>query len=398
VWIAGGQSNMWWHLDTCAEPAATAARAAAVPTLRLFDANTHPTQSGWDAQTPQTMVAATWVVAAPATLGAWPGTPLYFAQRLQATLQVPIGIVHVAVPGQGIERFMRQPLLERHFPAELPAFEQALATLPARRAAQQHGGAATAEVKVPPRPAGLWNGTVAPCVPFAGRGFIWWQGEHNAQQPYAYIARFTALIADWRTQWQMPDAPFLAVELANFGSPTDQPVQDAPWPALRDAQQRTCRLMRNVATVSGLDLMDLDEPGAPWQIHPAHKERAGSRLAALALAEVYGHPQPDSHGPRIISSRFDEDHAVLQAGPPGVELRHRGSETIGGFALAGTDGVWHHAQATIEGASITLHSQAVPAPVAARHAWSNSPRVDIVDAVGQPLNQWRSDDWMLWPQ
>jgi sialate O-acetylesterase len=389
VWIAGGQSNMWWHLDTCAEPAATAARAAASPSLRLFDANTSPQQSGYDAETPQTTVAATWVVADPATLGAWPGTPLYFAQRLQAALQVPVGIVHVAVPGQGIERFMRQPLLEQHFPTEMPAYEMAKA---------RHEGRTPDDGKKPPRPAGLWNGTVAPCVPFAGRGFIWWQGEHNARLPYAYVARFAALIADWRAQWQMPDAPFLAVELANFGTRPNQPVEDAPWPALRDAQQRTCLLLHRVHTVSGLDIMDIDEEGGPWQIHPAHKERAGTRLAALALAEVYARPQPDSHGPRITAARFADGRAELQAGPPGVELRQRGQGPIGGFALAGSDGVWHRAQVEVAGTRIVLRSPAVPVPVAARHAWANNPQVDVIDAQGQPLNQWRSDDWLLWPR
>jgi len=42
---------------------------------------------------------------------------------------------------------------------------------------------------------------IAPLSPYAIRGFIWYQGEANANQAWQYRTLFPALIADWRAAW-----------------------------------------------------------------------------------------------------------------------------------------------------------------------------------------------------
>ena len=48
------------------------------------------------------------------------------------------------------------------------------------------------------------------------RGAIWYQGENNAGRAGEYAPLLKSLIADWRESWQMPDMPFLLVQLPNY--------------------------------------------------------------------------------------------------------------------------------------------------------------------------------------
>ena len=55
---------------------------------------------------------------------------------------------------------------------------------------------------------------IAPLLPFAIRGVIWYQGESNVHREQQYRAIFPALIADWRLDWGQGDFPFLFVQIA----------------------------------------------------------------------------------------------------------------------------------------------------------------------------------------
>lgn len=376
VWIAGGQSNMWWQLRNCSD--ATAAIAAAeLPQLRWYDANTGEREAGWDADRPQRTVATHWVASSPATAPDFAGTAYHFARRLQAALGVPVGIVHLAVPGTAIESWLSGQTLHGEFPDVVELHERRR-TNPGEEKAPKavHCG-------------GLYNGMVAPCSPFAARGFLWWQGEGNAAQFGSYRALFPALIADWRGSFRLPDAPFLFVELAGFGTRAAGPVEDAPWPALRDAQRAALHLP-GTAMICTLDILG----DYVWEIHPPRKEIAGERLQRAALALAYGGreewsgPQPERFGFAGGTARLSFAHAA--------GLRARGGGMLEGFALAGADRVWHAADAQIDGTAVALTCAAVPAPIAVRYAWRNNPReCSLENAAGLPACAFRSDDWPL---
>ena len=51
------------------------------------------------------------------------------------------------------------------------------------------------------RPANLYNAMIAPLVPYASKGAIWYQGESNAGRAYQYRKLLPAMIADWRKAW-----------------------------------------------------------------------------------------------------------------------------------------------------------------------------------------------------
>ena len=365
VWIAGGQSNMWWHEGACRNAEAEK-KDADYPMIRIWDANTSTNQGGWPADTPQRTVAAEWKPVSPGMLAETPGVPFFFARELHKTLKVPVGIVHLAVPGQAIETFLSPAFVKANVPA----------------LAVQKG----------PLPSCFHNGMAAAAAPFAARGFLWWQGESNADRHLQYRVLFPGLIEDWRHGWGLGNAPFLFVELANFLKPQVNPVEDDTWPALRHAQSFALALNR-VYGVSAIDILGPDE--SPFNIHPPNKQLAGHRLALAARANVYGETRLAWSGPRFKSARFDGSQVVLEFDHRGSGLRAKDGKELKGFAVAGADRQFKWAEARVVRGRVVLSSPEVPAPVAARYAWANNPVGNLVNQEGLPAFPFRTDHWNL---
>lgn len=369
VWVAGGQSNMWQHEFNCKNAEQENADAN-YPMIRIWDANTSITQSGWGTNTPQRTVKAEWTPVAPGNISNFPAVPFFFARDLYKALKVPIGIVHLAVPGQAIETFLS------------PAF--ITANLPQARE--------TMEQKKRPAPSCFYNGMVTPAAPYAMRGFLWWQGEANAGQHLQYQVLFPGLIEDWRHTWNRPDAPFLFVELANFLALQSHPVEDDWWPALRDAQSYALPL-DHVQEVSAIDVFGLNESAD--NIHPPNKQLIGHRLALAARANVYGQKRLVWSGPRFKSARFNGNQAIVSFDPMADGLASRTGTKLQGFAVAGADRQFHWAEAHLARNTVVLTSTNVPAPIAVRYAWANNPIGTLVNKEGLPAFPFRTDHWNL---
>ncbi len=411
VWVAGGQSNMWWHLASC-KNAREEIAAADYPDIRMWDANTHPRQAGWSAETPQRTVKAEWKPATPRVAGNFPGVPYFFARELRDRLDVPVGIVHIAVPGSAIEPWLSEEFGRAHmpqlfgywecrkrmYPDEVKQHEQALKAWEEQSAAAEAEGRQAPAKPEPPREpggaptGGFCNGMVLPTAPYAARGFIWWQGESNASRALQYQVLFPALIEEWRYWWGMPDAPFLFVELAEFLAEQRNPVEDDPWPALRDAQRVALRLA-NTCMISTIDIF---EPGESVNnIHPPNKQLAGLRLCLAAMANVYGERDLVWSGPLYRSAEFTGGKAVVSFDHVGGGLTAKDGAGLTGFALAGPDRQWHWADARVVGDTVELTCDAAKEPVAARYDWANNPIGNLYNREGLPAFPFRTDDWLL---
>ncbi|MGD2175939.1 MAG: sialate O-acetylesterase [Candidatus Brocadiaceae bacterium] len=411
VWVAGGQSNMWWHVSKCRD-VVRVVEEADCPEVRMFDANTHPRQAGWVAEEPQRTVKARWQVTSPETVRGYPGVPYFFARELHEELDVPVGIVHLAVPATRIEPWLSRELAGAHFPhlvgywemrrerypREVEEYERALEQWQERKAAAEQEGSDPPPEPDRPRnpsrrcPGALFDGMVRPVAPYATRGFLWWQGESNASEAIQYRVLFPALIQDWRRWWRQPDAPFLFVELAEFLAEQNRPVEDAPWPALRDAQHEALRL-DNTAMVCTLDILEENEPLG--NIHPRNKQLAGHRLFLAAMANVYGREDLVWSGPTFRSAEFDGGTVTVAFDHVGGGLVAGGGSELEGFAVAGPDREFHRANAAIVGDTVELRCEAVPQPVAARYAWANNPIGNLFNRQGLPAPPFRTDRWLL---
>jgi sialate O-acetylesterase len=223
-------------------------------------------------------------------------------------------------------------------------------------------------------PTVLYNGMIEPLAPYAIRGATFYQGEANAGRAVQYRTLLPAMIADWRRRWGQGDFPFLFVQIAPYRG---------QGPEIREAQLIAWKNTPNTAMAVTIDVGDADD------IHPANKEPVGERLALAARALAYAEPIEYS-GPVFDSMRVQGGRAVLTFTHHGGGLVAPGGELIG-FTIAGADGVFHLANARIDGETVVVSSPAVTAPTTVRYGWENVPAGNLFNRTGLPASPFRSD-------
>lgn len=235
-------------------------------------------------------------------------------------------------------------------------------------------------------PTMLFNGMIAPLLPYGIRGAIWYQGESNAGDAARYRTLFPAMIRDWRKRWKQGDFPFYFVQLANFmHEPATRESDNSRWAELREAQT----LARSLPKTGMAVTIDI---GEARDIHPRNKRDVGVRLALCALAEVHGE-KVACYGPRYRSMKV-AGGAVRVAWDHAEGLRSRAGG-VRGFGVAGADRVFHAAEGKIEGAEVVVSSGKVAAPVAVRYGWADCPESSLENGAGLPAEPFRSDDWAV---
>jgi sialate O-acetylesterase len=248
----------------------------------------------------------------------------------------------------------------------------------------------------------LYNGMIAPLIPFAIKGAIWYQGESNAGASKVYQTLFPTMITDWRTRWGEGDFPFIWVQLANYDphpAPGNNPVQTSDgWPGLREAQSMTLKLPSTGQAV----IIDI---GQVNDIHPKDKADVGARLALAARHVAYGEDLVFS-GPTLDSMKVDGDkvHITFKnvgsgltiAAAPSTQLsvpQVAAADHVEGFSIAGADHKFVWATAEIDGDSVTVSSPDVHDPQAVRYAWANNPKANLYNKEGLAASPFRTDNW-----
>ncbi|HJQ24074.1 MAG TPA: sialate O-acetylesterase [Blastocatellia bacterium] len=234
----------------------------------------------------------------------------------------------------------------------------------------------------PNTPTVLYNAMLAPLVPYTIRGAIWYQGESNADRARQYRTLFPQMIRDWRAAWGEGNFPFLFVQLANFQARQAEPGE-SNWAELREAQWMT---LREPATGMAV-IIDIGEAG---DIHPRNKQDVGHRLALWALAKTYGQSHEFS-GPLFESMAIEGNKIRVRFTHAGG-LRTSDGNSVQGFAIAGADGKFVWADATIDGKDVIVWSDAVPQPVAVRYGWADNPAVNLTNGAGLPASPFRTDN------
>jgi len=237
------------------------------------------------------------------------------------------------------------------------------------------------------QPTLLYNGMIAPLIPFPIKGAIWYQGESNAAQAYQYRDHFKLLINDWRSKWNLGEFPFLFVQLANFMNPTEHPVE-SEWAELREAQDMTLSLPYT-GMASAIDI------GEAGDIHPRNKQDVGYRLALEALRISYG-KELVSTGPRYESMELKGGEILIHFSRTGSGLKVNDKyQYIKGFTIAGSDGKFHWAKAEIvDRTTVRVYSAELSHPVAVRYGWANNPdQANLYNSEDLPTNPFRTDDW-----
>ena len=369
VWLCSGQSNMDMRLGGCERPADVA--AADFPGIRQF------TGSG-----------NTWKVCSPTTAVEFSATAFYFARKIWQDQQakIPVGLLLASVGGTKIDLWLAPDGL-----IDIPVLHPLYA---------QSG--------TPGGPFSLFNSMIKPLAPYGIKGAIWYQGENSelaAQSPDSYYLKMKALARGWQRVWEMADFPFYYVMIANYGEllQTDTPVlQSGGWDADTRLQQANAMALPHAGCASAIDIgvSKVSWPG----YHPQNKQDVGDRLALWALKNDYGRTELVTSGPTLkdivvsgntVVCAFDHLGKGLMVGSkkwyeptreaPGDKLRR--------FVIAGTDGVWHAADAVIRNNMVYLSSPQVAGPRKVSYAcWQNPEGCNLYNKDGLPAAPFHVED------
>jgi sialate O-acetylesterase len=234
-------------------------------------------------------------------------------------------------------------------------------------------------------PSGLYNGMIAPFVPFSIRGAIWHQGSGNAWRAYQYRTLLPTMISGWRDAWGQGDFPFLIVQLQKYQKRKALPSNNS-WSELREAQLMTALNLPNTGLGVNVDI------GNPANIHQKNKKDVANRLALWALGTTYGKDIIYS-GPLYESMKVIDDKIKISFKHIGDGLIAIGDSKLKGFEIAGEDRKFYWADADIENNTVVVCSKKVPKPVAVRYGWQANSDCNLYNSGNLPASPFRTDDW-----
>lgn len=425
VWLCSGQSNMAWTMGESTRkhpPVKARLEKANNPLLRLASVPISFPQE------PLSDVKMTWRTATPPSAEAFSAIGYLFGEIIQPETGVPIGIINSSRGGTWIENWTPAAVVEQSASCQayMTEFRKALdgypearvrhekeladfnarfptkAALTAENEARKGRGEKPLEPPAEPRgpdhynrPGSLFNGMIAPLVPYALKGVLWYQGEGNVWEFATYDQKIVAMIQAWRGLWARPDLPFLMSELAPFNAHSVTP-QDS-------ARTRFGITLAKGARGAGFAwTITIPDGGEQHDIHPRAKEIPGERFAALALARIYGKPRL-GQGPVMKSWTVEGDKAVVIFDSVGNGLTAKAvtldgfqltADALLGFEVAGENRRFFRATAEVQGTDrVVVSSPDVPVPAAVRYAWADFPLCNLYNSENLAAYPFRTDDW-----
>ncbi len=402
VWVCSGQSNMEFTVRGTMNAAEEIA-AAKFPAIRCFTVRKSAQLE------PQVDCVGKWEVCTPETVPGFTAVGYFFGRQLHQNMKVPVGLIHTSWGGTPAEYWTPTEVLtaDPAFKPILDSWEKAKADYPKAKETYDQALAdwkvvaekAKADGTKPPRapnaprggdaiggPGSLYNGMVAPILPYTIQGGTWYQGESNASRATEYARLFPTMIVSWRRAWGA-EFPFLFVQLANFMARKEAPGE-SQWAELREAQLMTLELPHTGMAVA-IDVGEAED------IHPKNKQEVGRRLALAAEATVYFR-ETEYSGP-IFSGSQEEEGKIRLSFRNAVGMKAADGERLKGFAIAGADKKFVWADAEIQGDHLVVSSPQVAKPVAVRYAWADNPECNLVNGVGLPASPFRTDNPALEP-
>jgi sialate O-acetylesterase len=405
VWICSGQSNMVFDFNNGRAKALYAEDIANSTNDQIRQLLVNRVVSDKPAGN---FTSGGWKLASPKTLNGFSAAAYFFARNLYEQYHIPIGLINTSWGGTKAEAWTSEDAL-----TDYPQFSKDIqllhdtAQVNAKKAAaaqriaewkQKAAAGDTPSTRLPgpynPQDlaSSIYNGMIAPLIPYAFKGVIWYQGEQNGSRGREYRTLFPNMIQNWRSKWEQGDFPFIFQQLVNFHPAVKDPGENAPWAELREAQFMTLSNTPNTAMAVGIDIGEAND------IHPVNKKDVGIRLALAARQLAYKEKKLVSSGPLYQSMKQREHTIVISFSNTGSGLVSKDGQPLKYFAIAGEDKKFVWADAVIKGNTIEVSAPGISNPVAVRYAWADNPEgVNLFNKEGLPASPFRTDDWQANP-
>ena len=369
VWVCAGQSNMEMPIkgfDNCP-----------VEGYNQVVMNAKEYQSIHYVKIPSVMsmkplndAVCEWKEIGPETVGEASATGYFFAQALNKTLGIPVGLIMANKGGTRVESWLDQAYLKKNTQEPLDS-----AAIVKKFHSDYH------------RPLVWGNGTFAPILNYTVKGIIFYQGCSNVGDPAGqYTRRLTDLVSQWRRDFKLGEIPFYFVQIAPYYNGD----KAGDWgPKLREQQFNASKTIPNSGIICTDDLV---YPYESQQIHPCQKQQVGERLALQALNKTYGMKSIQCESPSFKDLKISNDTCYVH-----LQNDYRAIsryEDLQGFEVAGSDHVFHKATATFDWKKgIIITCPDVRKPVAVRYAFRNWGYGNVKNGALLPLFPFRTDNW-----
>lgn len=353
VWLCSGQSNMEWSMNSTAD-GKPIVNNVNDPNIRLF----HVPQSA--ASSSQVRGEGTWKVCDADAVRYFSAVAYFYGKKLHQNLNVPIGLIHASWGGTPAETWLPEDVINANEQLKASALKQV-----------------DDRPWCPSKPGVVYNSMLRPIIPYRIAGAIWYQGESNTGEPSTYKQLMDALIGTWRKDFRY-DFPFYYVQIAPYsGYSGDIGVQ------LREQQVDMLQIPKTEMVVVS-DVVDNVK-----DIHPQYKKPVGERLAQVALGDAYHMKGTVYKSPRYQSMTIEKNKIRLAFINAPTGLLAKGGE-LTGFEIAGDDGKFYPARASIAGSAVVVSAKEVKSPKVVRFAWTNDATPNLFSKEGLPVPSFRT--------
>jgi sialate O-acetylesterase len=371
VWLASGQSNMQFPLDSNSKGYNGAinfkeeVKNANYPLIRQF------VVKGTVARTLNDSQKGEWLIIKPENAKKISALAYFYARDLQKYLNVPIGIINASWGGTCIEAWMSAK--------DLDAFESEKDKLE---------NITNENIKVNENsPTALYNGMIHPLRNYKIKGVIWCQGENNVAAPIKYAQKMEGLINGWRTAFEQKNLPFLFVQIAPFnymGRPKQYYSGTENSLGYLVEEQTKALAINNAFMARTGDIGDVKN------IHYRNKQEVAHRLTQIALKEVYSKNLGIINGPNVSKIKYSANNALIKFDNTGTSLNVKGN-TINGFELS-EDGInFYPAEAVLNGSKVSVSCNRLLKVTAVRYCFKNNQEVNLFNSAGLPALPFRTD-------
>lgn len=382
LWICAGQSNMEFPRKDAANASVDISKSTNT-NIRLYNLKgiVRPDDTKWDSLSLDKInklefLEGKWKYCDLENAGDFSAIGYYFGKMLYENLNVPVGIIQVTVGGAPIEAFIDRKTLEfdPYLVDVLNKWKQndLIMDWCRERAALNISLSKNEFQRHPFEPAYIYEAGIQDLAGLPLSGVIWYQGESNVHNAEHYRRAFPALVESWRKTFNHPEMPFYFAQLSSLNRPS--------WPYFRDVQRQLSLSVPHSGMVVTSDL------GDSLNVHPKRKREVGERFAKLALAKVYGQKLIGS-GPEILGFRQTGEQIIIQF-KPASKLKTSDGMTLRELEIAGPNGVFMPAKASIEGNEIVIQTQ-IKEIQKIRYGWNPFSSGNLVNEAGLPASTFK---------
>ncbi|MFV0346679.1 MAG: sialate O-acetylesterase [Bacteroidales bacterium] len=399
LWLCSGQSNMAWtvqksdyneHIENCDNPNLRLLRMGSI----RAQAKDGYTQEELARCNTQDFFKGIWQVSKPNTVKGFSAVAWNMGNKLSQDLNVPVGIILVAVGGSAINNWIppatlkKCPLTADLYKTDWLSNEYVFKNHKKRAKLAFQNVLNEGEPYIPGEmpyrwmcePGFLFEAGIQPLGKLEFRGVAWYQGESDAYNDTValnYEKLFKLMINSWRELFDNVKLPFIYVQLPGYNS--------KPWTVMREVQRRASFDIPNTSMIVTIDL------GLKDNIHPHDKTVVGERLAHTALREIYKEKELQEF-PSIkkISLKNNSMSVRFSGCKDGWQTV---KDNIPGFEIKSVNGDYTPVNASISDDNIIVlkYNDIVPAGI--RYGWTPFPEppLKLFNKSGLPLGPFTVD-------